>query len=367
MPKVSDSAVKVGSTLQPVMCSALDSSKPSKVLPRVMTVRHPSPRSNYEAQKPIVLRIPKPSDGTIVTSVQNSVPTVSTQSTTSCGDIPPNSRLALNLLGVNLTQSNSKTSLGLNPQGGYPLQVGGKMPRAANNNSGGHQVMRRTLSPTILESVTSQSIAEEVAKKVAQSSTLSFLSPETAPSWKQQQPTSQAPLVPKAANLRLSKDGSNQSNISSVNLLRKPSSCVTSNHKSVDERSNVNIQPVIIRRRRARKHINVTASNGENSYEGPGPSYPFESPESVNLIANWLKRSGTDISKVKPSEIPQDVAALFGLKNVGVSDADCERKDEYVCRFCEMSFERIEILWAHCVRYVFEAAIGLKLLAQREH
>ncbi|KAM7536473.1 hypothetical protein Aperf_G00000083547 [Anoplocephala perfoliata] len=364
LPKVSDSVVKVASTLQPVMFGSLDSSKSSKFIPRVMTVTHTSPRPNSEIQKPIVLRIPKPSDGSMVTSVQNGVPTLSTQTATSCGDAPPppppppsltpSSRLASKILGVNLTQSNSTASVELNPQGGYHLQVGQKVSSVSNNNGSG-QVVRKTLSPTVWESVTSRNIAEEVAKKVAQRSSLSSLSlisSETVPRRKQQLLTSQASLVPKGANWRVNKDGLNHGNISPLNLLRKPSSCVnqSSDRKSVEERSNMNIQPVIIRRRRARKHINVTASNGEHSSEGPGPSYPFESPESVNLIANWLKRSGTDISKVKPSEIPPDIAALFGLKNAGASSADCEHKDGYICRFCEMSFERIEILWAHCVR-----------------
>ncbi|KAM7538995.1 hypothetical protein Aperf_G00000048080 [Anoplocephala perfoliata] len=340
LPEDPDSAVKVTPTLQPLMCSTLDSSKSSKALHRVVKVPHLSPRPNSEFQKPNVLRIPKSSEAAMVKSAQNSVPIVSTETTASCGAISPISCLSSKILGANSTHSNSRDCPYWNPQSGECLHFGQRVATVPNRN--GIQIVRKSLS---------RSIAEEVAKKVVQSSVLrkpSFAAPEMVSQLKQQLPTIRPPLMP------------NEANTNSLKSLRLQTSCARTIGESADNQSTDEIQPAIIRRRRPRSIINVRASNGENSSEFPDPSYPFESPESVNLIRNWLKRSGTDISKVKPSEIPQDIADFFARKNARVSDADCERKDKYFCRFCNVSFERIEILWAHCVKLHPEKKFSLE-------
>ncbi|KAM7539173.1 hypothetical protein Aperf_G00000048063 [Anoplocephala perfoliata] len=352
LPEDPDSAVKVTSTLQPVICSTLDSSKSSKALHRVVKVPHLSPRPNSEFQKQNVLRIPKSSEAATVKSTQNSVPIVSTETTALCGAIPPISCLSSKILGANLTHSNSRDCPYGNPQSGECLHFGQRVATVPNRNS--IQLVRKSLS---------RSIAEEVAKRVVQSSVLrepSFAAPEMVSQLKQQLPTIRPPLMPNEANLGANKDVLNYGNISSLKSLRLQTSCARTIGESADNQSTDEIQPAIIRRRRPRSIINMRASNGENSSEFPDPSYPFESPESVNLIRNWLKRSGTDITKVKPSEIPQDIADFFARKNARVSDADCERKDKYFCRFCNVSFERIEILWAHCVKLHPEKKFSLE-------
>lgn len=64
-------------------------------------------------------------------------------------------------------------------------------------------------------------------------------------------------------------------------------------------------------------------------------SCPFDSPKAANLINRWSKRFEEDVSVVKHAKETRDV-----LKNNRL----------YMCKYCGLSFEKLEIFWAHIVR-----------------
>ncbi|VDL52829.1 unnamed protein product, partial [Hymenolepis diminuta] len=237
-------------------------SKLPAVLPRVLSVSHPS----SGAQRPIVVRVSNPSDVTKVTSALDSAPRMSTLAVDGLSnDLISKSRLVSKIMGMNQVQSFS-------PPAGSGLRTN----QTASKNSG--VVEEKTASKREWESVLARNVAEEVAKRIAQKS-----------------PT----VVPKLLRQGVQDYTSFfQSKSSSDNMTKGPSNSLGHSTKTTADI-----------RRRQRKRIDFSLSNSEGD---PSVSYPFESPESANLIKTWLKRSGTDVSKLKPSELPKEIAALFG-------------------------------------------------------
>ncbi|KAM3176798.1 hypothetical protein ACTXT7_005814 [Hymenolepis weldensis] len=276
-------------------------SKLPPVLPRVLSVSHPS----SGAQRPIVVRVSNPSDVTKVTSALDSAPRMSTPAVDGISsDLISKSRLVSKIMGMNLVQSFS-------PLGGSGLRTN----QTASKNS--DVVGERTSSKREWESVLARNVAEEVAKKIAQKSPA---------------------VVPKL--LHQSVHGYTsffQSKSSSDNVTKGSSNSLGHSTKTTADI-----------RRRQRKRNDLSSSNSEDD---PSVSYPFESPESANLIKTWLKRSGTDVSKLKPSELPKEIAALFGLRESNAARSFQKNNQVHNCKYCGMSFEKLEILWAHCVRH----------------
>nr|CDS28132.1 hypothetical protein HmN_000793100 [Hymenolepis microstoma] len=276
-------------------------SAPSKlppVLPRVLPVSQPSSGS----QRPIVVRVSNPSDGTKVTSALDTAPRMSTQTADGLSsDLVSKSRLVSKIMGMNPVQSfGPPTNSNLSANQIAP-QVSGK-------------VEKKTAPKKEWESVLARNVAEEVAKKIAQKS--SVVVPK---------------VLPRATQTSLF-----QSNFSPDNVTRGPSNSIGYGTKLAGDV-----------RRRQRRRIDLKS----NSEDDPGFSYPFESPEAANLIKTWLKRSGTDVSKVKPSELPREIAALFGLKESNVAKSIQKNSQVHKCKYCGLTFEKLEILWAHCVRH----------------
>ncbi|VUZ43868.1 unnamed protein product [Hymenolepis diminuta] len=276
-------------------------SKLPAVLPRVLSVSHPS----SGAQRPIVVRVSNPSDVTKVTSALDSAPRMSTLAVDGLSnDLISKSRLVSKIMGMNQVQSFS-------PPAGSGLRTN----QTASKNSG--VVEEKTASKREWESVLARNVAEEVAKRIAQKS-----------------PT----VVPKLLRQGVQDYTSFfQSKSSSDNMTKGPSNSLGHSTKTTADI-----------RRRQRKRIDFSLSNSEGD---PSVSYPFESPESANLIKTWLKRSGTDVSKLKPSELPKEIAALFGLKESNAARSFQKNSQVHNCKYCGMSFEKLEILWAHCVRH----------------
>lgn len=251
-----------------------------------------------------MVRVSNPSDVTKVTSALDSAPRMSTLAVDGLSnDLISKSRLVSKIMGMNQVQSFS-------PLGGPGLRIN----QTASKNS--DVAGEKAASKREWESVLARNVAEEVAKKIAQKSPA---------------------VVPKL--LHQSVHGYTsffQSISSSDNMVKGPS-----NFLCHSTRTTADI------RRRQRKRNDLLLSNSEDD---PSVSYPFESPESANLIKTWLKRSGTDVSKLKPSELPKEIAALFGLKESNAARSFQKNSQVHNCKYCGMSFEKLEILWAHCVR-----------------
>lgn len=275
------------------------SSKLLPVLPRVLSVSQPSSGS----QRPIVVRVSNPSDGTKVTSALDTAPRMSTQTADGLSnDLLSKSRLVSKIMGMNPVQSF-----------GPPVNSNLNTNQIAPEVSG--KVERKIAPKREWESVLARNVAEEVAKKIAQKS--SVVVPKVLPR------TTQASLF--------------QSNFSPDNVTKAPTNSMGYGPKLAGDV-----------RRRQRRRIDLPSSNSEDD---PGFSYPFESPEAANLIKTWLKRSGTDVSRVKPSELPREIAALFGLKESNAAKSFQKNNHVHNCKYCGLTFEKLEILWAHCVRH----------------
>ncbi|VDN97846.1 unnamed protein product [Rodentolepis nana] len=220
---------------------------------------------------------------------------------------------------LRVTEANRASKImGMNPVQSFDSPSNSNLSTNQSASKVDGKSEKQTAPKNEWESVLARNVAEEVAKKIAQKS--SMVVPNVLP------------LTTRSSFL--------QSSFSADKGTNGPSSSMGHSTKLTTADM----------RRRQRKRFDLSSSN---SADDPGFSYPFESPEAADLIKTWLKRSGTDVSKVKASELPSEIAALFGLKE-GTVAKTVQNKPVHRCKYCRLTFEKIEILWAHCVREHFK-------------